>query len=207
MKSFFVRLRSIHARQILMVTAFMLGCLLVVDAAPQKTKSASATAPGQKNSRKEKVSPAHVSVDLNNASEKDLDSLPGVGPATAKKIIDHRPYQSVDDLAKAGVAAKEIERIRAMVTVGKPPTNSGGRTVPKESPPKVPAGPTTPGGSPGRSTSGRATAPPSGSGMVWVNTETKVYHREGDRWYGKTKHGSYMTESDAIHAGCRAAKR
>jgi hypothetical protein len=43
--------------------------------------------------------------------------------------------------------------------------------------------------------------------MVWVNTETKVYHREGDRWYGKTKHGSYMTESDAIHAGYRAAKR
>jgi hypothetical protein len=43
--------------------------------------------------------------------------------------------------------------------------------------------------------------------MVWVNTETKVYHREGDRWYGKTKHGSYMAESDAIHAGYRAAKR
>jgi hypothetical protein len=42
--------------------------------------------------------------------------------------------------------------------------------------------------------------------MVWVNTETKVYHREGDRYYGNTKHGKYMTEADAIAAGYRAAK-
>jgi hypothetical protein len=43
--------------------------------------------------------------------------------------------------------------------------------------------------------------------MVWVNTETKVYHREGDRWYGKTKHGKYMTEPDATAAGYRASRR
>lgn len=49
------------------------------------------------------------------------------------------------------------------------------------------------------------TAPPSGSGMVWVNTETKVYHREGDRWYGKTKQGKYMNESDAVKAGYHLA--
>jgi hypothetical protein len=43
--------------------------------------------------------------------------------------------------------------------------------------------------------------PPAGSGMVWVNTDSKVYHRQGDRWYGKTKSGKYMSESDAIRAG------
>jgi hypothetical protein len=43
--------------------------------------------------------------------------------------------------------------------------------------------------------------------MVWVNTDTKVFHREGDRWYGKTKHGKYMTESDAVAAGYHAAKK
>jgi hypothetical protein len=43
-------------------------------------------------------------------------------------------------------------------------------------------------------------------GMVWVNTATKVYHYEGDQWYGKTKEGKFMTEQDAIKAGYRASK-
>ena len=41
--------------------------------------------------------------------------------------------------------------------------------------------------------------------MVWVNTATKVYHKEG-QYYGKTKLGKFMTEADAQKAGYRAAK-
>src|ERR1051326_4687394 len=43
------------------------------------------------------------------------------------------------------------------------------------------------------------------NGMVWVNTATKVYHKEG-QYYGKTKHGKFMTEADAQKAGYREAK-
>ena len=48
--------------------------------------------------------------------------------------------------------------------------------------------------------------PPPVKGMVWVDTATKVYHYEGDHWYGNTKEGKYMTEQDAIKAGYRASK-
>ncbi len=42
-------------------------------------------------------------------------------------------------------------------------------------------------------------------GMVWVNLNTKVYHKD-DAMYGKTKHGQFMTEADAQKAGARLAK-
>src|SRR5262245_25556639 len=65
--------------------------------------------------------PLHAAkkVNLNTASEKELEDLPGVGPATAKKIVDGRPYSSIDDLARAGVPAGTIDKIRSQVTVGK----------------------------------------------------------------------------------------
>jgi len=50
-------------------------------------------------------------------------------------------------------------------------------------------------------------APGGGHGLVWVNTETHVYHREGSRFYGTTKKGKYMTEADAIKEGDKAGAR
>ena len=51
-----------------------------------------------------------------------------------------------------------------------------------------------------------APAPGGGPGMVWVNTETKVYHNQDSRYYGRTKKGKYMTEAEAIKEGYKASK-
>ena len=115
--------------------------------------------------------------------ESQLEDLPGVGKATAGKIIAGRPFTSVDDLVKAGVSKSTIAKITPLVTVKasnkNPAVEQDDATTPARTPPKP--------------------------GMVWVNTSTKVYHKEG-AFYGTTKKGKFMTEEDAIKAGYRAAK-
>jgi competence protein ComEA len=61
-------------------------------------------------------------VDLNTATETELDALPGVGPATATAIIAHRdrhgPFTSVDQLLEVrGIGPAKLEQLEGLVTV------------------------------------------------------------------------------------------
>jgi competence protein ComEA len=89
------------------------------------------TAPQKKTTAKEKA----ATVDLNKATAEELEELPGVGPATAKKIIAGRPYTKVDDLAKAKIPERVITSIRSKVhvaeaTAAKPKSKSAGSSEP-----------------------------------------------------------------------------
>lgn len=50
-------------------------------------------------------------------------------------------------------------------------------------------------------------APPAGSGKVWVNTHSKIYHCEGSKFFGHTKEGEYMSETDAQAKGFVANRK
>lgn len=49
-------------------------------------------------------------------------------------------------------------------------------------------------------------APVAHSITVWVNTNSGVYHYPGERWYGNTNEGQYMSEDTAKAAGYRATE-
>jgi len=181
-----------------------LGSPLTAEAQAQPKAKAPAAAPA-----------ATKPVDVNAATQEELEKLPGVGEATAKKIIAGRPYASMDDLTKkltdAKVSKSTISKITPLVTVGAS-AGAGAATGAAAKPaPTTPA----PGPAPAAAKSGETAKSPAAAttaqtppqkGMVWANTDSKIYHKEGDRWYGKTKQGKWMTEADALKEGYRAAK-
>ncbi|NIP98512.1 MAG: helix-hairpin-helix domain-containing protein, partial [Akkermansiaceae bacterium] len=61
-------------------------------------------------------------LDLNRATVQELISLPGIGEATAKRIVEfreqHGPFQRVEDLMKVkGIGEKSFQKLRPLVKV------------------------------------------------------------------------------------------
>ena len=82
-----------------------------VKAEPKPTKAGSAAAS------------SGVKIDLNTATQAQLESLPLVGPSMAKRIIEYRaangPFKSVADLDKVkGIGEKTLAKLMPLVTVG-----------------------------------------------------------------------------------------
>jgi DNA uptake protein ComE-like DNA-binding protein len=58
--------------------------------------------------------PATAKLDINNASQAELEDIPGIGPALAQRIMAARPFKSADDLrdVKGIGSKKKYEKIR-----------------------------------------------------------------------------------------------
>lgn len=66
---------------------------------------------------------AFAAVNINTATQAQLETLQGIGPAKAKAIVDHRKknglFKSTDDLQNvSGIGPATIKRLRKDITVG-----------------------------------------------------------------------------------------
>ena len=81
---------------------------------PFKTKSTDEKAD---NESKNIVFP----ININTASEKELDALPGIGPAIAKRIVEHRssqPFTKIEDIILVkGIGEKKFAKLKELITV------------------------------------------------------------------------------------------
>ena len=57
-------------------------------------------------------------VNINTASQKELEALSGIGPVTAQNVIEHRPYSSLEELVSRDILKKNVfEKIRDQLTL------------------------------------------------------------------------------------------
>jgi competence ComEA-like helix-hairpin-helix protein len=82
----------------------------------------SAPPPARPGATTARRSGAPPTIDVNSASVEDLQSLPGIGPALAERIVEARQEQmftSLDDLVRVrGIGDATVERLRPHASVG-----------------------------------------------------------------------------------------
>jgi DNA uptake protein ComE-like DNA-binding protein len=104
-------------RKLAVAITCALALLLSVSIVAQQTSTATQTTTTT-TTKKSRKSTANIpgKLDINSASQGELEALPGIGPATSQKIIDNRPYRGKSDLLKKKiVSASEYAKIKNQI--------------------------------------------------------------------------------------------
>ncbi len=118
-----VRVRSV----VLLLAAMLLMAPFAASAKSEDNDTAKAEAKSSAESAAEsaksgeqaaEAQPATKKININKATAKELESLPGIGPALSKRIIEGRPYKTIEDIKKVkGIGEKTFEKIKDKITV------------------------------------------------------------------------------------------
>lgn len=86
------------------------------------TKENSSQASNLQENSESKETIRNKKVNINKASQEELDNLPGIGPSTAEKILEYRKqngnFKSIEDIKEvSGIGESKFEKIRDMITV------------------------------------------------------------------------------------------
>ena len=132
-------------------------------------------------------------------------AAPADAPAGSMGMCKDGTYSTATDKKGACSGHKGVKDWYAEAPQAKAPVSEKAATpAPTTTSTPVTAAPATP--AVASRTSGSPTQPANGGGVgkVWANTSTKVYHCQGAKYYGTTKHGEYMSEADAKSKGYHA---
>ena len=93
--------------------------------APSARPQAPVIPPSQRHAQALPRQPVPVTLDLNRATEEELERLPGIGPVLARRIVQYREtrgtFRDVEQLRQVkGIGKKTFERIRTFVAVAQP---------------------------------------------------------------------------------------
>jgi hypothetical protein len=188
---------------------------------PSASPEASASPAKKTRKKKAEASPAPAASPEASASpaktrgrkKAETSPAPAASPEASASPAKTRGHKKAEmsPAPNASPAASPAER-QARKKAGASPTAAPAASASPAKPfsigslfkPKPTASPATT--TTGSAETNATPAPGGGHGLVWVNTDSHVYHKEGSRFYGKTKQGKYVSEADAIKEGDRASK-
>jgi competence protein ComEA len=121
----------------IVVCVFLLASLGLAQATKSKSDSTSKAPAAQKAEPAAKAAKA-PQIDINSASKDDLMKLPGIGTATADKIIAGRPYSNKAQLkSKKILSDAEYDKISAQIIAKKADTGKAPSAAPSKAPDKA----------------------------------------------------------------------